>query len=224
MKRYYKNLTKSTLIGQLFLNMKLNVFRRKWLRSNKHNQTYPMNVFDLNTVKVGNYTYGELNVISFGKNSRLIIGNYVSIAENVRFLLDVEHPVNCISTYPFLVKILEECRNEAYSKGDIYVDDDVWIGYGATIMSGVRIGKGAVIAAGAVVTHDVKPYSIIGGVPARLIRYRFDDEIMEQLLKFDFNIIMKSNIERIKPYLYTPLNKDNVKDVLSQIEDGGYNV
>ena len=73
----------------------------------------------------------------------MTIGNYVSIAENVYFLLDVEHYIDHISTYPFRVKLLQECKSESFAKGNIVVEDDVWIGFGAVIMSGVTIGKGA---------------------------------------------------------------------------------
>ena len=69
------------------------------------------------------------------------------------------------------------------NKGDIVVGSDVWIGYEAVILSGVTIGDGAIIGARAVVTHDVPPYTIVGGVPARPIRRRFDDDTVERLLR-----------------------------------------
>ena len=64
----------------------------------------------------------------------------------------------------------------------IIIENDVWIGYRVTILSGIRIGNGAIVAAGSVVTRDVPPYSIVGGVPARIIRYRFNQEIIRELL------------------------------------------
>lgn len=76
---------------------------------------------------------------------------------------------------------LQKVKHEATSKGDIVVKDDVWIGYGSIILSGVHIGQGAVIAAGSVVSHDVPPYAIVGGVPARLIKYRFSEEMTKKL-------------------------------------------
>lgn len=147
MKRYYKNLIKSTLLGQLFQTVKLNSFRRKWIKKNKCTQLFPMNMFDSSIVKAGKHSYGELNVVSFGNEATLTIGNYVSIAENVYFLLDVEHYIDHISTYPFRVKLLQECKSESFAKGNIVVEDDVWIGFGAVIMSGVTIGKGAIVGA-----------------------------------------------------------------------------
>ena len=66
-------------------------------------------------------------------------------------------------------------------KGDIIIGNDVWVAFGATILSGVKIGDGAVVAAGSVVTKDIPPYAIVGGVPAKVIKYRFDDEIIKSL-------------------------------------------
>ena len=76
-----------------------------------------------------------------------------------------------MSTYPFRVKILRSCTSEAFSKGDIVIGDDVWIGYGAIIMSGVHVGQGAIIAAGSVVTKDIPDNAIAVGVPAKVVKY-----------------------------------------------------
>ena len=103
------------------------------------------------------------------------------MAEEVLFLLGDDHNLNYLMTFPHRAKILKECPAEATSKGNIVVDDDVWIGYGATILSGVHISQGAVIAAGAVVTHDVPPYAIAGGVPAKVIKYRFEQPVILSL-------------------------------------------
>ncbi len=174
----------------------LNTFKRRWRRCNRHNGTFPMNVFPIDLVSVGNASYGELNVVTFDEKTHLKIGNYVSISQEVRFMLDVEHYTDRISTFPFRVKILNECKYEAFSKGDIVVDDDAWVGYGSIIMSGVHIGQGAVVAAGSVVTKDVPPYAIVGGVPAKVIKYRFDNEIIKELLKLDFGKLDKSIISK----------------------------
>lgn len=97
-------------------------------------------------------------------------------------------------------------KAEACTKGDIIVDDDVWIGERATIMSGVHIGQGAVIAAGSVVTHDIPPYAVVGGVPAKIIKYRFSKEIIDGLLKVDYSKLTKEMISTHIDELYSKLS------------------
>lgn len=155
----------------------------------------PMNIFPIHLIDVGKYSYGELNIVTFNDKTKLKIGNFVSIAQNVVFLLDVEHYLNHMSIFPFKVKVLNEKAFEAFSKGDTIIDDDVWIGYGSMIMSGVHIGQGAVVAAGSVVTKDVPSYAIVGGVPAKIIKYRFDEKKIEKLKKIDFSKFTKKFIE-----------------------------
>lgn len=162
------------------------LFRRQWRRLNGHNQTYVKSLFDPSLVQVGNHTYGCINVWQFETDGKLRIGHYCSIAENVRFLTSGEHSVDRISTYPFRTRLLTG-EPDAVSKGDIIVDDDVWLGHGAMVLSGVHIGQGAVIAAGAVVTKDVPPYAIVGGVPAKVIRYRFEPEMIQRLLRINYS-------------------------------------
>ena len=186
--------------------------KKKWHELHQNSDTIPMNNFDFNHVEIGIGTYGELNVVDFGGNNKLIIKNYVSIAQHVSFILNADHYTNHISTYPFKVKILQTQTSESFGKGDIIVDDDVWIGYGATIMSGVHIGQGAVVAAGAVVTKDVPPYTIVGGVPAKVIKYRFEPEMIEELLKIDYNKLTKEDIEKHIDDLYTELEDPNQLD------------
>lgn len=176
-----------------FLKIKL-YFRRRWRTLNPHNGTDPYCVFDTNKVQVGKGTYGLIDVDN-ESDSRLIIGNYCSIANDVKFLLGKEHHTNYISTFPFRIELPGDNGYCAISKGDIVVDDDVWIGYGATILSGVHIGQGVIIGAGAVVAKDVPPYAIIGGVPARVIKYRFSDEIIHELLKVDYSKLTQEMIE-----------------------------
>ena len=181
------------------------IMKSNWMKN--HPDSFPMNYFDTKLVEMGKWSYGELNVVSFNDKTHLYIGNFVSIAQNVTFLLDVEHNYTTLSQFPYRAKILG-MGDEAGSKGDIIVDDDVWIGYGATIMSGVHIGQGAVIAAGAVVTSDVEPYAIVGGVPAKLIKYRFSDEIREYFMTFDFSLLTKDMITKYKDTLYNNVGTD----------------
>lgn len=169
----------------------------KWRKRNPHNFTVLVKeLFDFNRVIVGNGTYGELYVLDDAKTSKLVIGNYCSIAKEVVFILGSDHRLDTLSTYPFKVMYMGEKR-EAISKGDIIIDDDVWIGQRATILSGIHIGQGAVIAAGAVVTKDVEPYAIVGGNPAKVIKYRFEEKIRNELLSIDFSKIGKNEIEKL---------------------------
>lgn len=192
--------------------IKTMLFQMKWKRKyGDQNGIIPQRVFPLDIVHAGNHSYGELNLVSFNWNSKLSIGNYVSIAENVTFILDADHYVDHISTYPFKAKLLPPFENEAVSKGNIVIDDDVWIGYGATILSGVHIGQGAIIAAGAVVAKNVPPYAIVGGVPAKVIKYRFDEDAIGELMKLDYSQLDMNQIKAHINELYMPFC--DVKDM-----------
>lgn len=190
---------------RLLKKIKYEIKRIIWRRRNKHNFTQMANEFDFSIVTVGKRSYGRLNVLSFAGKGHLQVGNFVSIASNVWFLLDVEHHMNHISTYPFKVKLLGTEKAEAFSKGEIVVDDDVWIGFGATILSGVHVGQGAIIAAGAVVTKDVPPYAIVGGVPAKIIRYRFEPELVKELQRIDYSQLDEQSIQDHLEELYEEL-------------------
>ncbi len=192
---------KSAILSQI----ELLYFKKKWRRLNPHNMTIAVNCFNASKVTVGIKTYGFLCVRHFGNpDESLRIGNYCSIAQECVFLLGGEHAMGYISMYPFKTKLKIE-KYESIAKGCIVVGDDVWIGYGATIMSGVHIGQGAVVAAGAIVTKDVPPYAVVGGVPAKIIRYRFDDKMVQELLKVDFAEVTDAMIKEHLEELYTEL-------------------
>ena len=153
------------------------------------------------SIEVGEYTmYNDFvrDPRGFEKNNvlyhypvnrdRLIIGRFCSIACGAKFLFtSANHAMRSLSTYPFPIFFEEwglDAKNIASAwdnKGDIVVGNDVWIGFEAVILSGVTIGDGAIIGARAVVTRDVPPYTIVGGVPAKPIRKRFDEETIAQL-------------------------------------------
>ncbi|WP_024860086.1 CatB-related O-acetyltransferase [Ruminococcus flavefaciens] len=172
----------------------------------------PKILFPKECIINGTKSYGDLRITTFNNNSKIIIGEYCSIAQEVNFLLDVEHRMDTISTYPFKVKILGE-KAEATSKGNILIEDDVWIGFGATVLSGVHIGQGAVIAAGAVVTKDVPPYAIVGGVPAKIIKYRFDAETIKFMNTLDYKSLDEALIKEHVEDLYLSLEKKNIEEI-----------
>ncbi|WP_303921755.1 CatB-related O-acetyltransferase [Treponema berlinense] len=164
------------------------------------------NICDLSHIKIGRNSYGVINLIDFSlADTKLVIGNYCSIAGGTTFLLGGEHNLNTISTYPFKVLVFGEER-EAGSKGDIVVKDDVWIGQNAIICSGVTIGQGAVIAAGSVVTKNVEPYAIVGGNPARLIRYRFDENLRKEIEQTDVASLFDSFKKEDMAVVYSKLD------------------
>lgn len=186
-------------------------------KKNKDNYTVPQNIFEAELVEVGKASYGDLNIISFANNAKLIIGTFVSIAQEVSFILDAEHYTNHLSTYPFKVKYLGIEKQEAFSKGNIVVEDDVWIGYRSTIMSGVHIGKGAIIAAESLVTKDVPAYAIVGGVPAKVIKYRFDNSICNILKKIDLSKLNKVFVEQNLEALYKQIETEQIASEISNL-------
>ena len=199
--------------------IKLYFFRKKYRRLNKHNHTQIAFFCDLSKVVVGKKTYGESNVTDFSPaDTKLLIGSYCSIAPNVRFLLGGEHQIKSISTYPFKVKTFGAAR-EANSKGDIVVKDDVWIGDGAIISSGVTIGQGAIIAAGAVVTKNVEPYAIVGGSPAKLIKYRFAKVFREKLLEINIVKLFDSFTKNDLQLIYQDLTEDVLNKILEKYNE-----
>ena len=179
--------------------------------------------FIKNTIKnpkiiVGDYTYYddpedsedfERNVLyhySFSRD-RLIIGKFCALARGIKFIMNgANHKISGFSTYPFYIfgkgweKVTPE-KEELPFKGDTIVGNDVWIGYESVIMPGVKVGDGAIIAAKSVVVNDVPPYTIVGGNPARIIRQRFNDQIIEKLLEiawWNWDITkISANLEKI---------------------------
>lgn len=139
-----------------------------------------------NQWKIGVGTYGKPRVLHT-EDSVLVVGRYCSIANDVVILLGGEHHAKWITTYPFYQYHPEAKLGEQFgfpmSKGNVVIGNDVWIGHGALILSGVKIGDGAIIAAGSVVARCVGPYEVVGGVPARTIRYRFPPDRIRQLCK-----------------------------------------
>lgn len=187
-----------------------------WRKLNRHNETRIVRVFQsFDNIRIGRYTYGPIDILSSSQAPSLKIGDFCSIAHEVTFVTVSGHPIDHLSTFPFRVMMLQNAEVEALDKGGIVVDDDVWIGYRATILDGVHIGQGAVIGAGAVVTKDVPPYAVVGGVPAKVIRFRFDGETIDRLLGLDFSKLSLDFVEKYENALYSPLS-DRLLDLLSE--------
>ena len=155
-------------------------------------------------IQVGEYTYYdgrnhgenfETENVIFARSCRLIIGKFCQLAYGTKFLLsDANHQMSGFSTFPFFIfgKMGEGCPEWADydldlpNKGDTVIGNDVWFGHEAMIMPAVKIGDGVIIAARSVVVKDIPPYTIVGGNPAKVIRRRFSDEIIEQLIQIQW--------------------------------------
>ncbi|TFB09329.1 CatB-related O-acetyltransferase [Candidatus Atribacteria bacterium MT.SAG.1] len=193
-------------------------FKKKWRKLNMHNLTSAKNVFPPEIVSVGKHTYGSLEVYTWGESEqRLEIGSYVSIASGVKFILGGNHRMNTFSTFPFKVKFCGE-RVEFLSKGKIVIEDDVWIGTDVLILSGAHIGKGAVIGARAVVSGKIPAYAIVVGNPGKIIKYRFDEKIIDKLENVDFNKIDEKLLKDNVDLLYKPLTKDNLEEIFKKLK------
>ncbi len=191
---------------------------------------YLKNVITNQNIEVGDYTmYNDFanNPVNFEQNNvlyhypinndKLKIGKFCSIACGAKFLFNsANHAMASLSTYPFPLFFEEwglEKKDVAKSwdnKGDIIIGNDVWIGYEAVILAGVTIGDGAIIGTRAVVTKDVPSYTVVGGVPAKPIRKRFDGKTISDLLEIQWwnwssekiaqnmEAIQSGNIEQIR--------------------------
>lgn len=169
-------------------------------------------------VTVGPGTYGIPRVLTFrGCASRLIIGPYVSITTGATVLLGGNHPTSWASLYPFRARFdLDGAYADGmpYSKGDVIVGADAWIGHDALIMSGVSIGTGAIIAARSVVTQSVPEYAVVAGNPARIVKYRFDEETRARLVATRWWELPRGRLELLIPLLSSP----DVGLLLSELE------
>jgi virginiamycin A acetyltransferase len=196
-------------------------------RTNDNTICYLKNIIKNPNIIIGDFTFYHDFVDPNGfekrnvlyhypvNHDRLIIGKFCSIACGAKFLFNASnHTMSSLSTYPFPifpdwdenVLVAEAWDN----KGDIVIGNDVWIGYEAVIMAGVHIGDGAIIGTRAVVTKDVPPYTIVGGVPAKKIRKRFDDSVIDILqevkwwdwdiekIRENIQIIRSADIKRLK--------------------------
>jgi virginiamycin A acetyltransferase len=166
---------------------------------------FPQVCFVQNTVSnpnivIGDYTYYddpedsedfERNVLYHFPfiGDRLIIGKFCALASGIKFMMNgANHKLDGFSTYPFQIfgngweKVMPQIGELPY-KGDTTIGNDVWIGYEAVMMPGVQVGDGAIIAAKSVVVSNVSPYTIVGGNPAKLIRQRFENDVIQALLE-----------------------------------------
>jgi len=176
---------------------------KKWKR---RSSPYTKDKIDGSRFFIGDYTYGRPAVLEFQENTRLVIGKYCSIAPNVKIFLGGNHRIDWLTTYPFsdwpdVFPSATGITGHPASKGDVVIGNDVWIGHSSIILSGINIADGAVLAAGSVVSKNVGPYEIWGGNPARFIKKRFSDEIIQKLLEIKWWDMTKEKLLPLIPHL-----------------------
>ena len=195
---------------------------------------YIKNVVKNPNIIVGEYTYYddvngaenfEEHVTHFYPfiGDKLIIGKFCAIAKGIEFIMNgANHRMDCLTTYPFYImgggwsSALAPHIEELPLKGDTVIGNDVWIGQNVTVMPGVHIGDGAIIGANAVVARDISAYSIAVGNPAKVIKKRFDDELIDLLEKFRWWDKSTEEINNLIPLLSNP-NIEKVKNELRKL-------
>ncbi len=170
--------------------------------------------------EIGDHTYGKPRVFNWREGTRLFIGKYCSIAGGATVFLGGNHRPDWVTTYPFSAIFdtwpeAKGIKGHPQSKGDVRIENDVWLGANATIMSGVTVGNGAVVAACAVVTKNVPPYAILGGNPARIIRYRFNEKTIKRLQEIRWWDWPEINIRKFMPVLLS----NDIEGFLSKAQE-----
>ena len=177
-------------------------------------------------ISLGKYSYAcNPKILWNVDDSDVTCGKFVSIAENVTMFLGngIGHDANFITTYPFgqiHKNVFTDVKNNSKNtNGSIIIGNDVWIGYGSTIMSGITIGDGAIISANSHVVKSVDPYSIVGGNPAKYIKYRFSPEQIKNLLEIKW---WDWSEHRINKYMNLMLSYDIDELIETAVSDDTY--
>src|SRR3989304_10632898 len=165
-------------------------------------------------MELGSHTYGTPAIHQWTRRDTVKIGKFGSIAGNCHIFIDGNHRHNIFSTFPFKEQLKwDECPPNNWGKETPIIGNDVWIGINVSIFSGVNIGDGAVIAAYSVVTKSVPPYAIVAGNPARIVKYRFDDETIQKFLEYKWwDLPLETIRSRLIPCI------ENTKAVLEELE------
>ena len=169
----------------LFKKKKLKKYKNYFLKDNLKED------IKNNYAQIGDWTYGNLTVMRWNTNDKLIVGKYSSIGPDVSIIFGGNHRQDWITTSPLPAGTFQaykkfpkakNIKDFIYSKGEVKIGNDVWIGAKTIILSGSTIGDGVCIAAGSVVSGEIEPYSIVAGNPAKEIKKRFSEDIIKKLL------------------------------------------
>ena len=188
-----------------------------------HTSCFIKNVVKAPNISIGDYTYYDdaEDPAGFEKNNvlfnypefgdRLVIGKFCAIASGVKFIMGpANHRISSVTTYPFHVfggawaERTPPHMDQLPRKGDTVIGNDVWIGRESVILPGVKIGDGAIVAACSVVSGDIPPYAVFGGNPARLVKMRFDQELIGLLLRFRWWDLDGEELAELLPLLCDP--------------------
>ena len=196
------------------------LLRKKWRKLNPHNNIHlKEGALFYRQVYAGRYSYGEISVVMFNTVDRLLIGDFVSIANGVRFLIGGEHCTQNLLTVPVDILITKSFRyNDTISRGGVTIGNDVWIGTNAIILGGVKVGQGAIIGAGAVVAKDIPSYAVVVGNPARVVKYRFSEDLIQKMLKIDFSRIDTSFLSSNMPLLYSEDMNESIDKIIKNLK------
>ena len=204
-----------TLRKKMFRNFVISVMKKIGIRKELNlSKRYPQ-------FKFGRETYGNLNVRDFMGVDDLEVGSFTSIGPGVQILLGAEHRSDWVTTYPFNINWnqFSYITGHPKSNGSVKIGSDVWIGLEAVIMAGVTIGDGAVIGSRAIVTKDVPAYGVAVGMPAKMLKYRFDADIIKQLLDICWWDWPDEKIARAMPDLLSEnISKFILKATLGEYE------
>jgi virginiamycin A acetyltransferase len=180
-------------------------------------------------IEIGRFTYSAgLGIGLADTRSRVRIGNFCSIAEQVIFFLKTDHRPDWLSSYPLNrfpwdSTIPKPSDPYADLRDDITIGSDVWISWGVKVLAGVTVGNGAVLCADAVVTRNVPPYSVVAGNPARVVKRRFDDDVIDYLEQLKWWDMSVSQLQKYAPLLmsknYVELRANVERDLANRMVD-----
>ncbi len=180
-------------------------------------------ILGASNISVGRFTYGfeGISIRQWNEGAALRIGSFCSIASEITIFLGGNHRTDWITTFPFGYVYQDELGGEKKqglpsTKGDVNIGSDVWIGHGVTILSGITVGDGAVLSANATVVKNVMPYEIVGGNPAKTLKKRFSDEIIDLLLRLKWLDLQLEDIKNIEKILCSSPDQSLLKKLIDR--------